>query len=142
MTSSKPKFVPVRHDGELIAFRESSVVMLGRRGILDAHQIEAAFRFRNAFEVAKDAARASIGFHEWTDPGKPAQALVERRSMARNELKQARFYLGAHGYWLVGKIAGEGYAISDLYETRRERDTASDMLQIHLTGLSRLWEKR
>lgn len=132
----------VRADtGELVAFRESTVVTLGRMGILDEDQIEAAFRFRNAFEVVKDAARSSIGFQEWSDPGKPSQHISERRAAAGTQLKQARSYLGAHGYWLVGRICGEGYSVGDITENRREREAFSLMLQIHLTGLAKLWRK-
>jgi hypothetical protein len=123
----------------VIAFRESSVTTLGRQGLLDTDQIAAAFRFRNAFEVAVDAKRASLGFEEWTDPGKPPADLVERRLKAKGDLAAARGLLGAHGYALVGRVCGEGYCVTDLFKSRRERDTHLDLLRIHLASLAKLW---
>jgi len=124
----------------VVAIRESSVTTLGRLGVLNGDQIAAAFRFRNAFEIVVDAKRASLGFQEWQDPGKPSQTLLERRSRATDDLRKARALLGAHGYSLVGRICGEGYCIADLFQTRRERDTHIDMLKIHLASLASLWK--
>ena len=104
----------------VVAFRDSSVTTLGRTGVIDADQVAAAFRFRNAFETVVDAKRASLGFEEWSDPGRPTTQLSERRAKARDDLRQARGLLGAHGYSLVGRICGEGYCIADLFRTRRD----------------------
>lgn len=127
------------HVEPIVAFRESSVTTLARSGVLDADQIAAAFRFRNAFEVVVDAKRASLGFQEWTEPGKPIPAVTERRVAASTDLRAARALLGAHGYSLVGRICGEGYCIADLFQSRRERDTHIDLLKIHLRSLAALW---
>jgi hypothetical protein len=44
-----------------------------------------------------------------------------------------------HGYELVSRICGEGFHVRDIRPTRRERDTATDMLKVYLTGLARMW---
>jgi len=36
-------------------------------------------------------------------------------------------------------ICAEGHAIGDLYSTRRQRDSASDILRVHLDELVALW---
>lgn len=129
-------------DAELVSLREDSVTVLARIGAIDADQIEAALRFRNALETVVEAKAESIGFREYQSPGKKAQEIVERRAVAKRELQEARNLLGAYMYALVGRVAGEGYAIRDLFRTRRERDTHHDMLKIGLQQLSALWVEK
>lgn len=124
---------------DVIGFRQSSVVTLASHGLLDADQVAAAFRFRNAFEVVVEAKRQSIGFNEWQSPGPISPDLAAQRADATKDLSLARKLLGSHGYALVGRVCGEGYHINDLYGTRRERDTHCDLLRIHLTSLAKLW---
>lgn len=125
---------------EIVALRQrSSIVTLASHGILDADQVAAAFRFRNAFELMVEAKRESIGFNEWAAPGPLPASLAEARAVATQELRQARQLLGSHGYALVGRVAGEGHHLADLYRSRRERDTMTDMLKIHLRSLALLW---
>ena len=123
----------------VVNLREWSVASLAAHGVLDADQVAAAFRFRNAWETVQAARQASIGFSEWIDAGCPSIALSERRLAAAGTLRQCRRLLGAHGYELVSRICGEGFHIRDLYPTRRARDTATDMLKTHLTELARIW---
>ena len=124
---------------DVVGFRQSSVVTLAAHGVLDADQVAAAFRFRNAFELVVEAKRESIGFNEWQSPGTLPAPVAEARAVATQELRQARALLGSHGFSLVGKVCGEGFHIGGLYRTRRERDTMTDMLRIHLTSLAKLW---
>ena len=124
---------------KLDAVRADSISVLARTGALDADQIEAALRFRSAFQVVADAAGESIGFREWRSPGGQPAVVVERRQIAKDELQQARALLGAYLYALVGRVAGEGYSVRDLFTTRRERDTHHDMLKISLHQLGGLW---
>lgn len=124
------------------ARREDSVIVLARLGALDADQIGAALRFRNAFHIVADAAGESIGFREWQSPGGQPAILIERRQIAKGDLQQARALLGAYMYALIGRVAGEGYSVRDLFPTRRERDTHHDMLKIGLQQLGALWIKR
>jgi hypothetical protein len=126
-------------DAELVSFREDSITVLARLGMLDADQIEAAYRFRNALETVIEAKRDSIGFREWQSPGPQAAQISEQRAIARRELQEARNLLGAYLYALVGRCAGEGYSVRDLFHTRRERDSHYDMLKISLQQLAALW---
>jgi hypothetical protein len=123
----------------VVGIKQSSVVTLASHGLLDVDQVAAAFRFRNSFEVTIEAKRQSIGFNEWQAPGPIPAGVAESRLIAKQDLRAARALLGSHGYMLVGKVCGEGWHIGDLYRTRRERDTMTDMLRIHLTSLAKLW---
>ena len=66
---------------------------------------------------------------ERVDSSRRASSVAERSLTAAADLRHSRILLGEHGYALVGKVCGDGYHIRDLYRTRRERDTASDMLK-------------
>jgi hypothetical protein len=124
---------------EVLALRQSSVATLAAHGAIDASQVAAAFRFRNAFEIVVEAKRESIGFAEWQSPGPPPPEIAEARAGAAQDLKHARHLLGAHGYALIGRVVGEGYHLADLFSLRRERDAMTWMLKIHLTSLARFW---
>lgn len=133
---------PVRTpDDRVVALRDDTITVLARMKILDAEQVFAALRFRSAFDVAVDAAQDSLGFREWQSPGPPATPLVDRRTQATRDLAAARDLVGAHGFWLLGRVCGEGHSILDLVQTRRERDTHTDLLKLHLTSLAELWAR-
>jgi hypothetical protein len=123
----------------VVNLREWSVATLAAHGVLDADQVAAAFRFRNAWETVQEARQASFGFSEWIDAGCRPPGLSERRLAAAGLLRQCRRLLGAHGYHLVSRICGEGFHVRDLYPTRRQRDMAVDLLKIHLSELAALW---
>jgi hypothetical protein len=126
---------------DILSLRPSSVATLAAHGAIDASQVAAAFRVRNAFEVTVEAKRESIGFAEWQAPGPPPPELAEIRAGAAKDLKQARGLLGAHGYALIGRVVGEGYHLADLFAQRREREVMTFMLKLHLTSLARLWQR-
>jgi hypothetical protein len=123
----------------VVNLRESSVVTLAAHGILDADQVDAAFRFRRAWETVASARQSSIGFDEWIDAGRLPAGLAERQLQAAEDLRQCRKLLGAHGYMLVGRVCGEGWHLRDLYPKRGDRDAMTRMLYIHLSSLAALW---
>jgi hypothetical protein len=122
----------------VIQLREWSVTTLAAHGALDDEQVTAAQRFCRSWE-AVHGVRAANCFTERVDSGRPATSFAETSINAAADLRHARILLGEHGYALVGKVCGDGYHIRDLYRTRRERDTAADMLKVHLTALARMW---
>ena len=124
---------------EVVSLRESSIVTLAAHGVLDADQVAAAFRFRHAWETVQRLRPAALGFDEWIGGGCRPAGFAEVQMVAAADLRLARRLLGAHGYELVARICGDGFHIRDIRPTRRERDTATDMLKVHLTGLARLW---
>lgn len=121
----------------VVSLRESSIVTLASHGVLDADQVAAAWRFRKAWEVLADLRRPSRLF-ERVDCAFRSEARIECEDEARRELAHCRQLLGAHGFDLLVKVCAEGWHIRDLYSTRRERDTATDLLRIHLDSLVEL----
>jgi hypothetical protein len=122
----------------VVNLRESSIVSLAAHGVLDADQVTAGFRFRRRWEEISRIHHPAHLF-ERIDPGRAASMMLDREDEARRELTACRYLVGLHGFELLTKICGEGYHIRDLYPSRRERDTATDLLKIHLTAIAGLW---
>lgn len=120
----------------VIPLRESSVISMARVGALDGLQVESAFRLANLVRAAN--AEAGRQFHEFVD-GSRGEPLAEKATEAMKELRRVRTLLGRHGYALAVSVCAEGHALTDLYATRRQRDTAADLLRIQLDELARLW---
>lgn len=123
----------------VVSLRDSSIVTLAAHGVIDANQVEAAWRFRKAWETVQAPGTVSAGFQEWVDTTCRPAELAERRLAAAGDLRNARRILGNHGYMLVSKVCGEGWHIRDLYHKRGERDAMTLMLRIHLASLARIW---
>jgi hypothetical protein len=126
--------------GNIIGMRrESSITTLAAAGALDAEQVAAAFRLRNAYLVTLEAKRESIGFNEWQAPGRRDLSEQEQRADAARDLSETRGLVGAYAYALLLRVCGEGHSISDMYGARRARETHADILKIHLGILAKLW---
>lgn len=145
MMVANPEFRTNQPEGEanaryidaVVSLRENSIISLAAHGALDGNQVAAAWHFRKAFETVRNIGGASM--EEMTRGTRRPNGLAEKKLAAAFDLKVARRYLGAHGYSLVATICGEGFHIRDVYKSRRERDTACDLLRIHLTGLCDIW---
>ena len=125
---------------EVVALRQSSVISLAAHGMLNADQVSAAFVLRNLWE-AHEALRRRESPLERIDDRRRAPD-VEKLCEARRELRRARALLGRHGYDLVVKVCAEGWHVRDFLRSRRARDTATDMLRVHLTALAEMWQDR
>jgi hypothetical protein len=125
----------VRTGSVVVSLREWSVKTLA----LSDEQRSAAERFCRSWETVHRVRTNATSFGERVDSGKRQSPFSERSLAAAQDLRHAKILLGEHGYALVGKVCGDGYHIRDLYRTRRERDTAADMLKVHLTALARMW---
>ena len=120
----------------VVALRENSIITLAQHGVLNADQVAAAWRFRRAYELVRNIRTGELD--EIRGQRRPS-GLAEKKIAAVNELKLAKRFLGAHGYSLISTVCGEGFHVRDIYLTRRERDTATDVLRIHLSGLAGLY---
>jgi hypothetical protein len=129
-----------RRISAVVNLRESTVTTLASQGLLDAAQVAAAERFRRFWELIH-AVKFAGGLSSVGGVGGGEQPnFAEMQGNARYELERARTLLGRHGFRLVSMICGEGYAVRDMgLGTRRQRDTAIDMLRVHLDELARLW---
>lgn len=123
-----------------VNLRESAITALAARGQLDKAQAAAAERFRALWEAMGGAGAGSIDYlKEPVDGGGFRDPLSERQAHAGKELSSIRTQLGEYNYRLVGYICGEGYSIHDLTETRRQRDTMTDVLRQQLDILAIRW---
>ena len=105
--------------------------------MLDADQVAAAWRFGKAWELFVRLRRPSQ-LSERIDGSRQPDVRFEREDEARRELKRCRDIVGEHGFDLLVKVCAEGYHIRDLYPTRRERDTMSDLRRIHLESIKEI----
>jgi len=131
--------------GAVINVRESAIVMLEAKGVLDKAQVKAAERFRKLWERMGGAGAGAMDYSRVVvDGGISPDPISASQMEAGQALKDAedalRKQYGAYAYKLVGYICGEGYSIHDLTETRRQRDTMTDMLRMYLDLLADLWQ--
>lgn len=132
--TTRPSQEP-RRAAEVVAIRESSIVTLAAHGVLDAAQVSAAMRFRDLWaQYANLHSRGQLV--ERVDNGRKP-ALPPGRQDAARELKTMRQLVGSHAFELLIRVCGEGHHIRDLYQARRDRDTATDILRINLNLLAR-----
>jgi hypothetical protein len=133
-----------RPDGEVVSLRQSSIVALAGHGLLDARQVEAAFRFRNTWAALEMRTGprpmgASIWHNRKISDFRKKAGEPERVIAAKRTLRECRDFLGEYGFDLVVHICAEGYHIRDLCQTRRERDTMTDTLRMHLSDLAMMF---
>jgi hypothetical protein len=130
----------VRRIKAMVNLRESAISTLAARGLIDGHHVRAAGKFRGLWEAMGGAGAQAMDYtREPVDGGGIADPIKPRQIEAGKEMARARARLGVYGFKLVGYICGEGYAIHDLTQTRRQRDTMTDNLRTYLDELSAMW---
>jgi hypothetical protein len=136
---SNPKFITAA-----INPRESGIVTLVARGLLDEAQEEAADRFRGLWETLGGSGAKALDYSkEPVDGGGRSEPISIRLLAAGRDMKEVNDALRSeHGQYacrLVERIAGEGHSIYDLTQTRRQRDTMTDNLRTYLSFLAHFW---
>lgn len=123
-----------------INIRESAVETLFARGALDKAQKRAADRFRAIWEAVGGSGAGAMDYtREPVDGGGARDPISDRQILAGQELMACREMLGARGYALVCRVCGEGYALTEISSTKREKLTNADMLRAHLDDLATEW---
>lgn len=121
--------------------KESAIAVLASRGGLDKAQIKAADKFRGLWERMGGAGAGAMDYtKEPVDGGGATDPISLRQLAAGMELKICRELLGARNYSLVCRVAGEGQALTELYEAKRDRLTAADNLRAALDDLAIMWK--
>lgn len=125
--------------------RESAITMLATKGAITAPQAAAAVRFRQLWERMGGSGAGAMDYSRVVvDGGKTPDPISASQMEAGKELKRAALVLSkAHGeyaYKLVGYVCGEGRSIHELTDTRRQRDTMTDLLRMYLDVLAGLWD--
>lgn len=130
----------IRRISAVINIRESGIATLAAKGKLDAAQVCAADKVRQLWETMGGAGAGAIDYsREHVDGGPSREPITQRQVSAGKEVARIRNLVGKHGFELVIMIAGRGLSLHEVYTTRRERDTAADMLRVYLTQLAEMW---
>lgn len=133
------------HDGEtwnpkkimgVKNMKESALVVLEQRKLIDEAQAKAGERFRRIWEALGGAGAGSFDYsREPVDGGGPRSALSDRQIQAGIDLSDCRRVLGI-GYDVMVKVAGEGRAVSDLAQSKNLQRAYIEMLKQGLTALA------
>lgn len=120
--------------------RESAVGTLAARKLIDASQAQAAVRFRRHWEAVGGAGAQAIDYsRDKVDGGQIADPIDIQQMRAAKHLAEAERTLGERNYALVRSVCGEGRAMAELYQEKRDRLTATDNLRMSLDDLARIW---
>lgn len=132
------------HDGEtwnpkkimgVKNMKESALVVLEQRKLIDEAQAKAGERFRRIWEALGGAGAGSFDYsREPVDGGGPRSALSDQQIQAGIDLADCRRVLGI-GYDVMVKVAGEGRAISELAHSKNLQRAYIEMLKQGLTAL-------
>lgn len=120
--------------------RESAVGTLAARKLIDQSQAEAAIRFRRHWEATGGVGAQAIDYsRDKVDGGQIADPIDIKQMRAARHLAEAERTLGERNYALVRSVCGEGKAMTELYQEKRDRLTATDNLRMSLDDLARIW---
>lgn len=133
------------HDGEqwnpkrilgAVNMKESALVTLEQRKLINDAQSKAGERFRLIWEALGGAGAGSFDYsREPVDGGGPLSALSDRQIQAGIDLADCRRVLGI-GYDVMVKVAGEGKAIADLAQSKNLQRAYVEILKQSLTALA------
>lgn len=133
------------HDGEtwnpkkitsVVNLKESALVTLEQRGLIDAAQVKAGERFRMIWEALGGSGAGAFDYsREPVDGGGPRSALSDRQVQAGIELADCRPILGI-GYDIMVKVAGEGMAVTEITHSKNLQRAYVEMLKQGLTALA------
>jgi hypothetical protein len=126
--------------------RESTIsVLASRKGkdnkpLIEPQQVMAADRFRAYWEATGGVGARAIDYsREYVDGGRIAEPIDEAQMNAAKRLNAARAEIGARAFDLLVAVCGQGLGMLDLFESKRDRLTATDNLRNALDDLSRIW---
>lgn len=133
------------HDGEnwnprkitgLRNMRESALVTLEQRGLVNEAQARAGDRFRSIWEALGGAGAGSFDYsREPVDGGGPRSALSDSQIQAGLDLADCRRVLGI-GYDVMVKVAGEGKSVSEMTQSKNLQRAYIEILKQGLTALA------
>ncbi|KAA3527065.1 hypothetical protein GOZ96_04830 [Agrobacterium vitis] len=120
----------------LINMKESALVTLEQRKLIDAAQVKAGDRFRSIWESLGGSGAGSFDYsREPVDGGGPRSALSDRQIQAGIDLAECRRILGI-GYDVMVKVAGEGCAVTEMTQSKNLQRAYIEMLKQGLTALA------
>lgn len=129
----------LRRISVVVNVKESTVTTLSAQKLITPAQAAVAERFRRHWELVHSVKFTGALAHMTVGGGGGQPNFAEMQGNSRYELERAKTLLGEHGFRLVAMICGDGYAVREMTSSRRARETATDMLRIHLDQLAELW---
>jgi hypothetical protein len=133
------------HDGETwnpkrivsaVNLKESALVTLEQRNLIDKAQVKAGDKFRSIWEALGGAGAGSFDYsREPVDGGGPRSALSDQQIQAGIDLADCRRVLGI-GYDIMVKVAGEGRAVAEMTQSKNLQRAYIEMLKQGLTALA------
>jgi hypothetical protein len=122
-----------------INVKESALVVLEQRGIIDDAQVKAGERFRGIYESLGGAGTGAFDYsREPVDGGGPTESITERQLQAGEDMAEVRKVLGI-GFDVMMKVAGEGMGTSELTDNMSKRRAYTEYLKDGLTALAKHW---
>ena len=135
-----------RRVAAVINVKESAISTLAARKdnkgkpLIDESQVAAADRFRRFWEATGGAGAQAIDYsRDKVDGGMIADPIDIAQMNAARKLAEAERTLGERNYELVRRVCGEGAAIGEMYNVKRDKLTATDNLRSSLDDLARIW---
>lgn len=123
-----------------VNLRESSLVAMYHRGLIDKAQEKAGEKFRGLWECVNGKGSGAMDYsREPVDCSGGASTASDRPIDAGKELEVTKTLLGRRNFNLVGMVCGEGFQISELYQDKRARLSAMDALRGCLDDLAEHW---
>lgn len=133
--SSNPKRVTAN-----VNVRNDAVMTLFSRGFLDQTQKAAADRFTAVWQAAGGRMQSLDYSQTRVDAGKSDPMIA--RLAAVQELTRCQSLIGRRGFQVIEAICGEGKALTEIAQTKRERLTLADNLRADLDDLAEMWGLR
>lgn len=130
-----------------INVKESAIETLFDKGSIDRAHKEAADHFRRLWESAGGKGAGAIDYSQVrVDGGRNAEDVPTRLIDASKDLLWIKDVLvkafGEYSYRIIVYVCGQGLSLHDMTETRRQRDTMTDMLKKYLDLMAETWGYR
>lgn len=130
-----------------INVKESAIETLFDKGSINEAHKKAADHFRGLWESAGGKGAGAFDYSQVrVDGGHNAEDVPARLIDASKDLLFIKDVLvkgfGEYAYRIIVYVCGQGLSLHDMTETRRQRDTMTDMLKKYLDLMAETWGYR
>ena len=124
--------------------KESPAAWYKSKGIIQAHEYQAASMFRQLYERCGGSGIKALDYaKDVVDGGQIASdGMTDGRMDAAKKLGDAYKHLGRTRYSLVRSVCGQGHWVKDIYPSRYMRQKQMNVLRDCLDDLAGLWGQK